>query len=222
LRDPTRSKGIPSAVQQSTVERSRSTCAAYSARLSRRAQSHVYRGTVHCHGWDEGGSALDLIAAAHGLDIERTFRDVLRIGADLAGLEPVRGHYAPPRPRPRSTVPPARMVRPLEPVLFSTLAAELLERCPIGDGDVAQNIERRGVLEGARADAGLPWSPRETMVSCSPCSPPSLIEQGGLIRTCTFLGPSGRQATRPVKGGLVNGDRRGGAVEEGRLEGQTV
>jgi DNA primase len=53
-------------------------------------------GTIaaHCFGCDRGGDVLSLIAQVRGLELERDFREVLRIGAEFAGLWSVAGELA--------------------------------------------------------------------------------------------------------------------------------
>lgn len=65
---------------------------------------------VKCHGCQWSGDVLSLVAAVHGLDVRRDFRDVLCEAANLAGhhqlIETIRGRgdYV-PRVPPRRAVP---------------------------------------------------------------------------------------------------------------------
>ncbi len=43
-------------------------------------------GVWHCHRCAAGGDVLSMLAGYHRLDVVRNFRDVLRLGAELAGL----------------------------------------------------------------------------------------------------------------------------------------
>lgn len=78
----------------------------------------------HCHGCKASGDALSLIAAVRGLSLRRDFREVLLVGAELAGLHGVAhelrsGETSPeprpvpvrPAPEPERDYPPADVVR---------------------------------------------------------------------------------------------------------------
>lgn len=129
---------------------------------------------AHCFGCGLDGSVLDVIASAHGLDIDCDFRAVVEEGLSLAGLDPLEESRRPsstgPR-RPSSTDPrrPVAAAAPtpaapeaLDPDIFAALAAEILERAPLA-GYVERYLDRRNVLEAARADGwgALPSSPAE-------------------------------------------------------------
>lgn len=71
---------------------------------------------VKCHGCGEGGDVLSLIAVARGLNLRSDFRDVLREGAELAGLWALADEITTgkrhddrvPIPPPRATPEPGR------------------------------------------------------------------------------------------------------------------
>ncbi len=83
---------------------------------------------VKCHGCGTGGDVLSLIAASRGLSTARDFREVLRAGAEMAGLwdivseldgtaaatdRPVRPAFVAPPPEPEREYPAADDVRAL-------------------------------------------------------------------------------------------------------------
>lgn len=106
-------------------------------------------GTIaaHCFGCGAGGDALSLVAAARSLDAHRDFAEVLRLGAEFAGLD---GRMAPAPPPRRPTRIPAA---PADPAV-ERLYAELLRRCPAAaDRDVARYLDSRGLL----GEVGARW-----------------------------------------------------------------
>lgn len=134
-------------------------------------------GTVaaRCHGCGASGDALTFIAAVHGLDMRRDFREVLRIAADLAGrwdlLDPT--FAAPPRPPPRVTVlaperdyPRASELGALwaacgrtsdDDEVAAALAARGLDAERVDDLDLARALPREGPLPRWARYQGRSW-----------------------------------------------------------------
>lgn len=103
--------------------------------------------SVRCYGCGAAGDALSLIAAVYKLDVRREFREVLRAGAELAGLHAVLAELsgasaqvsrpapvAPPR-EPDATYPSERSL--------GDLLAETVETCD--DPEVAAWLRSRGL-----------------------------------------------------------------------------
>jgi DNA primase len=143
-------------------------------------------GTIaaHCFACDKGGDVLSLIAIVRGLDVQRDFREILRAGAELAGLWGVVAELdaaaTPQKARARArrvSTAQARAAwtakrRTLPPddddglsdALFHEIASALLELCPLSESDdVRAYLAGRKLLELAQ-DAGwgaLPAPPRQ-------------------------------------------------------------
>lgn len=107
------------------------------------------------------GDVLKLIAAAYRLDCARDFKEVLSIGARLAGLDAGDLTAARARPLPRRPAPPPEPP-PLDDSVFAAIVAPLLH-CGRLDGsplvrDVERYLDARGLLGAAQADgwAALP------------------------------------------------------------------
>ena len=102
-------------------------------------------GTIlyHCHACGAKGTALDLIAVAHGLGIRREFPQVLRIGADLGGLHGILVDAKPWRPKLK--VKRQWFGAPQRQYPASDQIDELLEACVPVDEDpgVAQYLQSR-------------------------------------------------------------------------------
>lgn len=124
---------------------------------------------VRCHGCSQTGDVLSLIAVVNGLSTRQDFRDVLRAGAEIAGLwavvdelrgaTPVAARPKPvaPAPEPERTYPPAREVASLwaaaRPVsddaeVTAMLTARGLDAELVASDDLARALP---------ADAMLPW-----------------------------------------------------------------
>jgi len=103
---------------------------------------------VHCFGCKRSGDALDLIAAAHRLDVRTEFREVLNLAADYAGVArpdpldrtPIVKPLAPRRAVPAATTP--------DDDLLDTVAHVLARRARVVDAPAAQAYLRaRGLAE---------------------------------------------------------------------------
>jgi hypothetical protein len=109
---------------------------------------------VRCHGCGATGDALSLVAAVHQLDTRTRFREVLEIGAELAGLRLEPGgerQYIPPPVRP---APPPEGPPPLDADSFDELARWLWQRCPLDrNPDAVAYLEGRGL----RRAVGASW-----------------------------------------------------------------
>lgn len=88
-------------------------------------------GTVRavCHACGETGDAIGLVAAVHGIDLQRDFREALAEAAVLAGVrldDPTyRPRQLPVRPPPPPEPPP------LDSDTFDAMARWLLAKCPL-------------------------------------------------------------------------------------------
>jgi len=125
---------------------------------------------VHCFGCGFTGDALTLVAAVHRLDVRRDFRDVVRLGAELAG----RWDIAAELDR-TPTPPPSRTPRP-EPAPLPR--AEVLPLIAAGrptadDDDARAMLEARALDPGRVDDLGLsPTSSRGLRGSATRTSTP--------------------------------------------------
>jgi len=106
---------------------------------------------VHCFACDVGGDVFDLVAVAHGLDTRRDFPEVLRLAAELAGVELggigiARGvSRARPCSAPEPNYPPATEVSDLRAAC-----------CPVGEvSEVAAWLNSRALDAGAVEDFDL-------------------------------------------------------------------
>jgi len=74
---------------------------------------------VKCHGCDFSGDVFTLIAAVHGLDVRSAFKEVLAVGAELAGYreqaEELRQGRAPSVPKERAPAPTPQPERDYPP-----------------------------------------------------------------------------------------------------------
>lgn len=113
-----------------------------------------------CHGCGATGDVFTLIAAVHGLDVKRDFRDVLRLAAQMAGhweiVDALDGRH--------EYVAPARVVpEPTAEVIPSDVDAilrRMLELCPLsGRPDACEYLAARGIFPDAQAVgvAALPY-----------------------------------------------------------------
>ena len=120
---------------------------------------------VKCQACGQTGDALSLVAICYDLDVRRDFRDVLRVGAELAGrwdiLDALDGKVerrpAPPRPPPAP--PPSLAIE-----TFDAIAVRLAHLAPVdASRDVASYLEGRRVYADAQAVGvfALPASLRE-------------------------------------------------------------
>ncbi len=108
-------------------------------------------GTIacRCHACGATGDALSLVAVAHGLDVRRDFRRVLRAGAEIAGLwgiveEIERGERMPQRPIVQAPAPSTEVDRDYPPV--DEVAAFWASLAPVSDEpSVAAWLETRGL-----------------------------------------------------------------------------
>ncbi len=106
---------------------------------------------VHCFACDVGGDVFDLVAVAHGLDTRRDFPEVLRLAAELAGVE--LGGIGIPRgaTRPRPCSPPEPNYPPAAEVSGFWAACR-----PVGDvSEVAGWLTSRVLDAGAVEDFDL-------------------------------------------------------------------
>lgn len=139
-------------------------------------------GTIawKCHGCDASGDALTLIATVHALSLRSDFRQVLQVGAEIAGLWAVVQELEsgerllerpPPRPapppEPERTYPPADEVAALwaaaNPVTDDAEVASWLEgRCLdpalVAGDDVARALPRTARLPRWAAYQRAPWT----------------------------------------------------------------
>jgi DNA primase len=145
---------------------------------------------VHCFACDKGGDVLSLIAIVRGLDVQRDFREILRAGAELAGLWGVvaeldaaatppttagaprmtvaqaRAAWTAKRQTPKTSLPrdDDRNEDGLSDALFHEIASALLALCPLSESEeVRAYLAGRKLLELAQ-DAGwgaLPAPPRQ-------------------------------------------------------------
>jgi len=106
---------------------------------------------VHCFACGVGGDVFDLVAVAHGLDTRRDFPEVLRLAAELAGVElggigiPRGATRARPCSAPEPNYPPAAEVSDLRAAC-----------CPVGDvSEVAAWLNSRALDAGAVEDFDL-------------------------------------------------------------------
>jgi DNA primase len=149
-------------------------------------------GTIaaHCFACDKGGDVLSLIAIARRLDMQRDFREVLRTGAELAGLWGVIAELdtattARPYARARRMVATRTQARAawsakrqapsipradedqdgISDGLFHEIASAFLALCPLSESEeVCAYLAGRKLLELAQ-DAGwgaLPAAPRQS------------------------------------------------------------
>lgn len=74
---------------------------------------------MKCHGCDFTGDVFTLIAAVHGLDVRSAFKEVLAVGAELAGYreqaEELRQGRAPSTPKERAPAPTPQPERDYPP-----------------------------------------------------------------------------------------------------------
>lgn len=102
---------------------------------------------VRCHACGACGDVLSLIAATNGLDVRRDFREVLRIGAEIAGRWDLLDERATsPVPRPKPIPSP----RP-EPERDYPPAAEV-DAVWSASGRATGDTEARTMLEGRGLD----------------------------------------------------------------------
>ena len=97
---------------------------------------------VHCFGCGRGGDIFSLVAQVHGLDASRDFPAVLKLVAELAGvdLDDRRGVRS-MRPRPRPAPPAAvERVYPDAAALSAVLAS-----CVVPDADAQAYLGERGL-----------------------------------------------------------------------------
>ncbi|MFI5297766.1 MAG: CHC2 zinc finger domain-containing protein [Polyangiales bacterium] len=102
---------------------------------------------VHCFGCGWSGDALALIAEVNGLDVRRSFRDVLAAAAPMASLADV------------DLTPANRMPSSIGADLYSSIVSRLLALAPLrreGRG----YLDARGVLAAALVDG---WGELPTM-----------------------------------------------------------
>jgi len=103
---------------------------------------------VKCFACDFGGDVLALVGAVRGLDLRADFRAVLTDAAEMANIrldDPDRRERPAP---PRRALPPEP--ERLTDEAFDRIAADVLTASPLA-GDVAAYLDRRGLLEQARA-----------------------------------------------------------------------
>ena len=99
---------------------------------------------VKCQACGASGDVLHLVAVAHGLDVRRDFREVLKHAAELAGRYDLVAETS----LDRELAPP-----PIDDDAFDTIVGELLRLCPLRpNGHGAAYLASRGVLEQARED----------------------------------------------------------------------
>ncbi len=122
---------------------------------------------ARCFGCDFTGDALTVIAGARGLDAHRDFRELLEVGAELAGrwdlVDMLRGAAAPRAPRP-APPRPTRAPDPLalDPGKYSAIVEALLELCPLRRSPlVTSYLEQRAIFAHAEA-AGVRGLPNDT------------------------------------------------------------
>lgn len=124
---------------------------------------------VRCHGCGQTGDVLSLVAVANGLNTRQDFRNVLRAGAEIAGLwgvvDELRG-VAPVAERPKPVAPPPEPERTYPPA--SEVAGLWSAARPVHeDPDAAEMLAARGLdaelvatddlARALPADASLPW-----------------------------------------------------------------
>jgi len=107
---------------------------------------------VYCFGCGWRGTALDLTAIAHGIDIKKDFRRVLVIAEELGGKVVSRAN-AP-------IAPPANVA---DDAAYDSIWRGVLNRCPLSKAPrVAHYLEQRGIFADAQAIGvgGYPDDPR--------------------------------------------------------------
>ncbi len=126
----------------------------YADHADYKASLSIFTGrdaVVHfrCHGCGRHGDALELVAAAHGLDPATQFMRVLEIAADIAAETEVR-----------VTSSPSPVLGDAE---FHALATAVLDNAPLAvEPDVLDYLARRGLADAAVAEGwgALPGDPR--------------------------------------------------------------
>lgn len=113
---------------------------------------------ANCFACGNGGSVLDLIAAARGLDTKTDFLRVIVEAAEIGSLWDIRDaiegkagpraqRHAPPKPVPELELAPPEIAY----ATFRATAEALLDACPLS-GSVAVGLVSRGLLFEARLD----------------------------------------------------------------------
>lgn len=101
-----------------------------------------------CHSCKRGGSALSLIALAHGLDIRSDFREVLALGAEYGGDLSLATDIRKGNPKPSHAVriKPAPLP-PQKPTLPEAAIMDFVSRCnPVTDSPIAcEYLRKRGL-----------------------------------------------------------------------------
>jgi hypothetical protein len=107
---------------------------------------------VKCHACDFKGDALTLVALVHGLDLRADFKQVLLIGAELAGNHALAAELEDGKPRPERTHIPEPRQLPEPP--WASNVSTLWESClsVSFDRDAVTMLSGRG-LDVARIEA---------------------------------------------------------------------
>ena len=116
---------------------------------------------VHCFGCSEGGDALSLVAAVHGLDMRRGFGRVLELGAELAGVPRPSSSPSTYRPSSERSHPSPRRATPSpapapddDGAVIDGVAAVLRELAPVTRSPVAMAYLRSRCIDHG---AALGW-----------------------------------------------------------------
>lgn len=159
-------------------------------------------GTIaaHCFACDNSGDVLSLIAVAYGIDTTRNFREVLRLGAELAGLHGIVAdltdrastrYFLKPKPTMETSPDPEASLSNND---FDRLARTLLARTPLdAQPDACAYLEARKLLDLAR-EAGWgalppPGAQRDLLVELAREVGEPLLRRSGLLRSdlSTFI-----------------------------------
>ena len=107
----------------------------------------IVNGTigVKCQACGFGGNVLHLIAAAHDLDVKRDFRQVLAIGAELAGYQLARPGERPLAPLPPRPAPVVVEVPRTYPPVGEVEAVWALARPVVADAEASAYLEGRAL-----------------------------------------------------------------------------
>ena len=123
----------------------------------RNPSASVWRDGWRCHGCGEGGSVLDLVALCHGLDVRASFRSVLDLTADLAGIAAMAG----PRPPLRVTAHPVAAQETVSAPFDVEARNELVTAiwCALADvrptDELSAWLRARGIRWATAADLGV-------------------------------------------------------------------
>lgn len=140
-----------------------------------------------CFACSASGDALTLVAAAHGLDVRSSFRDVLAIAAELAGVDMPNERHAQPR-QPIQRAPAPAPAPQLPDSIFDSVCAVLADA---GDlrrahaSHVGEYLAGRWLRDAAMADGWFamgPWSEPALRSSFTPA----------ILHRCGLTDESGR------------------------------